>query len=218
MGKHYYLSVKGSEIYKPYTQLVSLSNEVIEYRENLLKLLDARQERIRDSDIESNQFHLESYSDELSFAIKPYRLRAGALSTKLVDISLGNPLKLKGPFGEGLNLTEDFSGRCVILCLGTGILPFLDLFDFLLKKAIYQIFKAERSESLLQYVKPEQNYESIMKNASFEMYASFHSSKDFIGADWVHRLHTLSQKYNLGLFKAVVNIGSMFEGPVSNFD
>jgi hypothetical protein len=85
-------------------------------------------------------------------------------------------------------LTDEFTGRTVIISLGTGILPFLDLFDFLLKKTIYQVFKLEEKENLLQFVKPEQDYDQIMKNASFELYGSFSNSKDFLGADWIHKL------------------------------
>ena len=41
----------------------------------------------------------------------------------------------------GLELKEDSDGTHVIFCIGTGILPFLDLLDFLLKKAVYIVMK-----------------------------------------------------------------------------
>jgi predicted ferric reductase len=137
------LSVRDTKIFKPYTQLVSLSNEVTEFRQNLIKLLDVRGTSLGEAEIKEHQFNLDSVTNELTFAIKPYNLRSGALSTKLVNVGEGSNIRLKGPFGSGLNLTDDFNGRSLIICLGTGILPFLDLFDFLLKKAIYQVFKLE---------------------------------------------------------------------------
>ena len=49
--------------------------------------------------------------------------------------------KIFGPYGMGLELKEDSNGTHVIYCIGTGILPFLDLLDFLLKKAVYIVMK-----------------------------------------------------------------------------
>ena len=217
MGKHYHLGVRDSDDCKPYTQILCLSNEAEEYRNSLLSLLKIRRDLNSNSEIQTNQFHLETLSNELTFAIKPYRLRPGALSTKLVNVAEGSEITVKGPFGNGLDLTNQSSGRHVIVCLGTGLLPFLDLFDFLLKKAIYQVFKTQNQTQLLPLIKPEQNYEEILKNASFELYASFSSSKDFICAEWIQTLETLSKQNNLGLFKSEINVDKMHDGPVNRF-
>jgi hypothetical protein len=89
LGKHYYLSTDDASTYKPYTQLVSMANEVVDYRNNLLKLVQIRGNSLGDSEIEQSQFNLESFSNELSFAIKPYRLRSGALSQKITNLTEG---------------------------------------------------------------------------------------------------------------------------------
>jgi hypothetical protein len=49
------------------------------------------------------------------------------------------PYEITGPYGLGLELNETSNGTHYVICNGTGVLPFLDLFDFLLKKAFYTI-------------------------------------------------------------------------------
>ena len=44
---------------------------------------------------------------------------------------------IKGPYGLGLELKPDSVGKYILFAGGTGILPFLDLLDFLLKKSIF---------------------------------------------------------------------------------
>lgn len=44
---------------------------------------------------------------------------------------------IKGPFGLGLELKAHSVGKYILFAGGTGILPFLDLLDFLLKKSIH---------------------------------------------------------------------------------
>ena len=64
-----------------------------------------------------------------------------ALSLKLYNSNLGKTFIIEGPFGNGLELKDDDKGDFVIFVAGTGILPFLDLFEFLLRKMILaQIF------------------------------------------------------------------------------
>ena len=60
---------------------------------------------------------------------------------------------IEGPYGLGLNLKPSFSGKIAIVSSGTGIIPFMDLFDILLKRQVYmKLLKDGRDTSV---VKPE---------------------------------------------------------------
>jgi NAD(P)H-flavin reductase len=50
---------------------------------------------------------------------------------------LGTNVSLQGPYGTSFGLTKEESGVFVIVAGGTGLFPFLDLLDFLLRKTIY---------------------------------------------------------------------------------
>ncbi len=49
-------------------------------------------------------------------------------------------LNIQGPFNLGFNIPIDEKGNYVIIAGGTGILPFLDFFFWLLKKVTYEYF------------------------------------------------------------------------------
>lgn len=48
---------------------------------------------------------------------------------------------IQGPFGLGLELKSESKGNYLLFAGGTGILPYFDLLDFLLKKSIYLAVK-----------------------------------------------------------------------------
>lgn len=77
---------------------------------------------------------------------------------------------LKGPFGRGLDIPNDFSGRYIIVTKGNGYFPFLDLIDFLLKKTIYIIAEERRDPDLKHSILPRQNYKKMLPGAIFEFY------------------------------------------------
>jgi NAD(P)H-flavin reductase len=66
----------------------------------------------------------------------------GALSSVLHDSPHKNYV-IKGPYGMGLGLNPESEGLHIAFVGGTGILPFLDLFDYLLKKAIITVAKGK---------------------------------------------------------------------------
>ena len=70
------------------------------------------------------------------------------------------------------------------------MLPFIDLLDFLLKKAISMtLIKKSFDPSAVQ---PSQNYSEIFKNASFDLFCSFRTIEDFVGWEWISKLHSIS--------------------------
>jgi NAD(P)H-flavin reductase len=44
-----------------------------------------------------------------------------------------------GPYGRGLRLKNISKGFYIIIAAGTGILPFIDLFHFLLQKTLLKL-------------------------------------------------------------------------------
>jgi len=77
--------------------------------------------------------------ETLSLIIKRYNYPK-ALSNVIFN-NQKNKIKynIEGPYGTGLGIQPDSKGLHVIVCGGTGILPFLDLIDFMFKKIAYEI-------------------------------------------------------------------------------
>ena len=64
--------------------------------------------------------------------------KLGALSAVFHDSS-SKTFRIEGPHGKGLQLKSNSEGKYVIFAGGTGILPFLDFFDYLLRKIVIKL-------------------------------------------------------------------------------
>ena len=54
--------------------------------------------------------------------------------------------KLMGPYGRGLRLKGRSKGFHIIIAAGTGVLPFIDLFHYLLQKTLIKLIGAKAGE------------------------------------------------------------------------
>lgn len=62
---------------------------------------------------------------------------------------------LQGPYGTSFGLAREDSGTFVIVAGGTGLFPFLDLLDFLLRKCIHDLLLEKKGrESANLFNKP----------------------------------------------------------------
>lgn len=66
----------------------------------------------------------------LTFCIKKYKY--GFFTKFLFSSQAEKKFSIMGPYGRGLRLKPKSKGYFIIIAAGTGILPFIDLFHFLL--------------------------------------------------------------------------------------
>ena len=140
----------------------------------------------------------------LPFVIKTYQ---STLNEKILPLSANikfaqneSIFNIDGPFGRGLELTEDITGEFVLLSAGTGFLPYVDLLDFLLKKAIWMAANVDGNETLKDSVFPQQDYGRIFKDATFYFYGAFSSTEDYVIKELLENLNEICQTYNLNFF------------------
>ena len=122
------------------------------------------------------------------------------------SVTKGQVFKIEGPFGCGLGLSATFNGRCVILAEDDGYVPFIDLFEFLVRKTAHNYFTQSGRENLLFFVKTEQDYEQIYKNASFKFFGIFDSVDDFVNYNLVKNLHLMNKEHKMDLFSAEITL------------
>lgn len=106
-----------------------------------------------------------------------------------------------------MELTPESNGNHLIFCGGTGIYPFLDLLDFLLKKSIYSALCKNFSKEIAEQT--NLNHESYDKifgpKFKIYLYASFQTEIEFMNiCDFVWKLYKINEKFNLGLFDMVL--------------
>jgi len=83
---------------------------------------------------------------------------------------------------------------------GTGILPFMDLLDYLLKKALFTEFNEILSEEDVDQINIyKENYVgSFNNNFKLMLFASFANDEEFIGSEIISKLYECvkEKKYN----------------------
>ena len=92
------------------------------------------------------------------------------------------------------------------MTMGSGILPVIDLLDFLYKKAMYLVLSYHKEDT--SFIRPKQDYSQILFGARFRLYCSFSNISEFSGWQWISKLAQLSQEYNMGLFECVANVNT----------
>jgi NAD(P)H-flavin reductase len=60
-----------------------------------------------------------------------------------------------GPYGRGLRLHPKSKGYYIIIAAGTGILPFIDLFHFLLQKTLLWLIQEMVGEEIAKKLNEE---------------------------------------------------------------
>jgi NAD(P)H-flavin reductase len=98
-----------------------------------------------------------SVAGKLCFFIKEYK--RGLFTRFLLNAPKDRVFSLTGPFGSGLRLKEKLAGYYVIIAAGIGIVPFVDLFSYMLQKTLYDLIKIKASNpSLRKIVQEECSY------------------------------------------------------------
>lgn len=135
----------------------------------------------------------------LDIVVKEYAPH-GKMSTLIHRLEPGDALTFTGPMGPGLILTPTLQGHFCAFGAGTGIMPFIDLVDFLYWKELYS-----RGEE------KDQKY-SALEDFTVTLYASFQKEQDVIGGDLMKCTHALCQQVKSSRFELVLMISTEFKG------
>lgn len=84
-----------------------------------------------------------------------------------------------GPYGRGLRLRPGTKGFYVIIAAGTGVLPFIDLFQYLLQRTLLRLIAARAGDVAVRKLNEERvNYEELV-GTKILFVGSFQSPKHF---------------------------------------
>lgn len=144
-------------------------------------------------------FDISLESEELTLVIKNYN-HPKAFST-FIHNNTEIQYFIRGNFGNGLELSKYSSGSYYIFAGGTGILPFMDLLEYLLKKAIFTPNKEnEKALSPSFNIYKEDYVGTFNNNFKITLFGSFKNDDEFIGSDIVVNLYEIVKAKKLGFF------------------
>ena len=159
IGRHF-------EIFSPhypthkrlYTTVLCMTDDNIKLRKIMIELY--RRIKAGAPPTTSITIDINQHQDNFALFIKKYDFKTG-FTRFLFSINPLNDTRttfyLKGPLGLGLELFKKPKGKHIILGIGSGILPFLDLLNYMLNVALFKVFKEKGlSDDILKPFNPSQ--------------------------------------------------------------
>ncbi|KAL4484235.1 hypothetical protein ABPG72_003519 [Tetrahymena utriculariae] len=202
IGRHFIIKTQNSSKSRLYTQLNCMTDENVNLRQYIVNFVKNKLEKQNTGNIDVKTFN--KYSQTLPFIIKKYNF-SGALSKLIHEQNSQISYQIYGPLGNGLGFSQLTKNKKIcIMSAGTGILPFLDLFDFLLKKQVQQTVPDHAKELDPFNI----NYNQYFEGCQFTVYAAFLQFDDFVGKEWIMYLNQLSKQAQNNLFKLVLKINN----------
>ena len=157
--------VATTSLTRPYTIVLSELSSNVSYRRALLQAYH------NNFQLPLDNLKRETKTNNLVLIVRKYP--QGSVSKELHS---SNTLsKVSGIYGRGLDIRD---GLNVIITGGTGILPFLDLFDLLLKATLLRAASRHsffRSHPNCDYNAYNLNFENVYPRSRFILYVSFRS-------------------------------------------
>ncbi|CAD8069053.1 unnamed protein product [Paramecium primaurelia] len=184
-GRYFYIKPYGIGIdfqERPYTVVSCLSEMNIKYRYELI-------EYFKQKDWTKPLPQQPQLSNVLQFVIKKYNGQKNL--SKFIHTASHKRFEITGPYGFGLELDDHSSGVHYVFCQGTGVLPFLDLCDYLLRKAIFSIMYQDG-------LPIQQQYNQLDK---FKLILNVSSKTQILGYPILQDLEYLNNQFNLNLFE-----------------
>ncbi|CAD8175047.1 unnamed protein product [Paramecium pentaurelia] len=184
LGQHFSISLTevGGKI-RMYTKVLCMASPYQQFRN---QVIDYCEDKTSEKPVLQYQ-----QTNTIPLIVKKYNYK-NALSAKIFDHK--GQFWIQGPFGRGLELQS--KSKCIAFVGGTGILPFLDLLDFLLMKS-YHLTNPTKQEQISSFF-PQVN--QLDNEFEFILLASFQNEEEFIGKEWIRKLYQINKDNKLKLF------------------
>lgn len=144
-------------------------------------------------------------SDQVELIVKYYAHAKYGISWKLWEFKPDEKYFIKGSVGKGLNIDSSSIGNHVFFCGGTGVLPFLDTFAYILWSNVskhfpqYTMFKDEK-------------FSGTGSGFYMTIYAYFTKRTEAIGLEILESLQFLQEKLGKSVSNVSVNVIFTREG------
>ena len=113
---------------------------------------------------------------------------------------------IEGPYGVGLRLSPSPKGLIVAVICGTGVLMWLEVVSYMLRKAVYEYGKCKLK-----------NYK-IFKNETFDdltepnfrliLFSSFNNAEEAVGMNEFQRMSDIMKRLGLNIFEYYIRLSN----------
>ncbi|CAD8167508.1 unnamed protein product [Paramecium pentaurelia] len=206
-GRYFYIKPFGTGINlaeRPYSIVMSYTQSAILKRQ---QILDFFKSQVIEQDYQPYSPQQQAIlSDEINFVIK--RCDFSNNMSRFLHCTGHKPYEITGPYGFGLELDALSDGIHYAFVQGTGILPFLDFIDYLLKKAIYTILHDQRSKEIADCINDNNEEYLTTLGPDFQLiiHATFSDIAHFYGLPIIQDLLFICKTFHLDFFDIKIMI------------
>lgn len=133
------------------------------------------------SDVENEK------DDELELVIKYYHQAKTGISKQLYNFTAEQKFFIWGQVGKGLEVTKESKGRHLFFAGGTGILPFMDTFAFMLRKAV-----ADCDPGNAMF--PDEDFSAVHPDFEISLHVFFTKRNEATGLDILESINKVQEK------------------------
>ena len=126
-------------------------------------------------------------NDELELVIKYYHQAKTGISKQLYNFTETQKFFVYGQVGKGLEITPKSTGRHLFFAGGTGILPFMDTFAFMLRKAVNDC-----DSSLAMF--PDEDFSVINPGFEISLHVFFTKRNEATGLEILESITKVQEK------------------------
>ncbi|CAD8212378.1 unnamed protein product [Paramecium pentaurelia] len=203
-GKYFQIQSSSSKKtpIRQYTCIASMAPENVAYRKELVKYIDYVYTTKQQAKVPQQP----KYLKELPLIIKYYESKNGF--SQYIHNHKDEMYDIQGPYGPPHGIPN--SGKIVIICGGTGIFPFLDLLDFLLKTVIYQIALNKFGKQTADNLNP---YDcQFNPNIHITLFFAAANKTELIGSDILFPIIQLQKYLDKPFLRLIIKIKDKIEG------
>ena len=220
-GRHYYISkdlVNGPT--RPYTTCLSLGEAWTNFRSKAIECFDTMMKHNAVASVVKGEYiaqmedivlmePLQPTSENITFVVKRYHNPNSPALSEFMHTKM-NGLKsvlIRGPVGTGLELHSHSRGVHYVFAVGTGMLPFMDLFNFILFKSMYLALKKKFGAKVAQQIDygRANDYETALSGGfKLVLYGAFAPGEESFGYEIIKKAAEINALYELDLFEAHV--------------
>jgi len=204
-GRHLKLSHQNSKKVRLYSIVLCQTDANINFRK---ELLDCYNRVVVEKVQAINKINYNEFSNTMPLFIKKYD-QNGRFSKFVHETQSGQSgFSVAGPYGVGLELRKGSQGKHIIFAAGTGIFPFLDLLDYMLRKvidaALTETVGKEAADAV--NIHNEDYAGTFHPTFSITFNAACASPEEFVGLDIIRNLSEICKRHNKPWFDGSLKI------------
>lgn len=146
---------------------------------------------MRNHKLSSNEKIHEDYDDFIEFIIKVYHQTKTGVAKQLWNAEPNQKFYMDGPMGKELDFDlPNPDGTYLLFVGGTGILPYMDIFAYMVRKLI-----AERNNE--GSIFPGENFDIDLNRVKFIVYAYYQNQENACGYEFTKKVADVFKKYGV---------------------